>query len=347
MRGVELLKKRGSILVFVLGLIVLLGTLCLRLMEETVQELRHVSQFHKRDDLRLHAYSLLDVTVGVLNEFRILDNKSLKSGGGWEDPLGWSELSPLDPRVAWSVTLEGESGKAPLFSTKPKVLKEIFSIMYNGEDGLVNEDDGQPFYDAWMDWQDSDENEREEGAEDDFYEDQDPPYFTPGENIRSFEEFRMIKGFAYDPNDRRNSGLFFDRFGNETVNMKKFRESFSFYHEGKVNIFNASNFLLKYICGDDEDLYKKIMNGDLTSESDNREFNSPIQTTWGTSPTFRVNIVVRKGKARFQLHAVLSDNQASTTKPQNSKQLKRSTQNTKLKYPLRVLRLRENENLID
>ena len=79
----KLVKKRGSILVFVLGLVVLLGTLCLRLMEETVQELRHVSQFHKRDDLRLHAYSLLDITVGVLNEFRTLDNKSLKSGGGW------------------------------------------------------------------------------------------------------------------------------------------------------------------------------------------------------------------------------------------------------------------------
>ena len=58
-----------------LGLVVLLGSLCLRLMEETIQELRHVSQFYKRDDLRLHAYSLLDITVGVLDEFRTLDEK--------------------------------------------------------------------------------------------------------------------------------------------------------------------------------------------------------------------------------------------------------------------------------
>ena len=343
----KLLKKRGSILVFVLGLVVLLGTLCLRLMEETVQELRHVSQFHKRDDLRLHAYSLLDITVGVLNEFRTLDNKSLKSGGGWGDPLGWSELSPPDPRVRWSVTLKGESGKAPLLSTKPKALKEVFSIMYNGGGGLVNEDDGQPFYDAWMDWQDSDENQRDEGAEDDFYEDQDPPYFTPGENIRSFEEFRMIKGFAYDPTDRKNSGLFFDRFGNETINMKNFRDSFSFYHEGSVNIFSSSDFLLKYICGDDEGLYQDIKSGELTPESSREDLDSPIPISWGNSQTFRANILVSKGKARFQLHAVLSDNQASTTKPKNSKQSKRSAQNAKLKYPLRILRLRENENLID
>ena len=39
-------------------------------------------------------------------------------------------------------------------------------------------DNGQPFYDAWKDWQDADRNEREEGAEDDFYEDKTPPYYT-------------------------------------------------------------------------------------------------------------------------------------------------------------------------
>ena len=44
-------EKSGSILVFVLALIVLLSVLCMRLMEETMQELRHVSQFHRRDDL--------------------------------------------------------------------------------------------------------------------------------------------------------------------------------------------------------------------------------------------------------------------------------------------------------
>ena len=49
--------RKGSILVFILALIVLLSVLCMRLMQETVQELRHVSQFHRRDDLRMHAYS--------------------------------------------------------------------------------------------------------------------------------------------------------------------------------------------------------------------------------------------------------------------------------------------------
>ena len=71
--------------------------------------------------------------------------------------------------------------------------------MHTGEYGIIDEDDGQPFYDAWMDWQDEDDNEREEGAEDDFYDGLDPPYFTSGKEVQSFDEFRMIKGFITMP----------------------------------------------------------------------------------------------------------------------------------------------------
>ena len=54
-------SKAGSILVFVLVLIVLLSVVATRLMQETVQELRYVSQQHYRDNLRIHAYSVLDL----------------------------------------------------------------------------------------------------------------------------------------------------------------------------------------------------------------------------------------------------------------------------------------------
>ena len=50
-------RKKGSILVFVLALIVFISVLSIRLMKETTQELRHVSQFHKRDDLRTYAFA--------------------------------------------------------------------------------------------------------------------------------------------------------------------------------------------------------------------------------------------------------------------------------------------------
>ena len=79
----------------------------------------------------------------------------------------------MDPRVRWSVSFQsesGESGKAPLFSTNEKVFKEIFAIMYNGSDRLVDEAQGQAFTTpGWIGISDS--NERR-GWKTIYYEDQ-------------------------------------------------------------------------------------------------------------------------------------------------------------------------------
>ena len=219
--------------------------------------------------------------------------------------------------------------------------------MYTGGSSLLDEEDGQPFYDAWMDWQDVDENEREEGAEDDFYQDQIPPYFTSGKNIESFEEFRMIRGFGFDADDPEEGGLFFNELGNETQNMKNFRESFSFYHEGSLNECEASSFLKKYICGDDEQLLEDLTNWTPYTGDNLGAIDTPISLTKGTNETFLAEISVSKGKARFELHAVLTFDQGKVNARITEKQKARSKQNQKLKYPARILRLRENENLID
>jgi len=339
--------RRGSVLVFVLAMIVLLSVLCLRLMEETVQELRHVSQFYRRDDLRMHAYSALDVAAGVLAEFKTFDGGALKPGGGWEDPLAWTELSPLEENVRWSISIFDESGKLPLFSTHPKVMKEIFAIMHKGDDGLVDEDDGEPYYDALMDWQDSDDEERDEGAEDDYYEDLNPPYFTPGRNIQSFEELRMVRGFGHDEDDPEEGGLFFDRLGHETQHMRNFRATFSLYNEKSVNFWSASGFLKKYLAGDDDDLHESLISGNAYSQDVLRPTN-PLVPTTPTSTVFRVEISVDKGKANFQLHAVLGPHDSLPGKVKKPGKTKPgSPLNRKLQYPFRILSLRENENLID
>jgi len=91
-------RRKGSILVFVLALIVLLSVLCLRLMEEGIREARHLDQFHRKDDLRIHAYSALDIAVGVLSEFKMFEGKLYSPAQGWGDPLLMLEFLP--PRRA-------------------------------------------------------------------------------------------------------------------------------------------------------------------------------------------------------------------------------------------------------
>ncbi|MBT3666071.1 MAG: hypothetical protein HN548_01215 [Opitutae bacterium] len=356
-----IVKKRGSILVFILALIVLLSVLCMRLMQETVQELRHVSQFHRRDDLRMHAYSALDVAVGALNEFMMLEKTLYAPSQGWGDPLSYAEITPLDSRVQWSISLIDESGKVPISAISEKDLVSLFAIMRAEEDSLVNEDDGQLFYDTLMDWQDADEEERDEGAEDGFYEDLEIPYFTPGKKIENFEEFRMVKGFAYDADEPEESGLFYSENGSETIHMKNFRDSFSFFHNGPVNINTASSYLVKFLCGDDDGLYDEILSGPSGSSGDPffKSMNDPKLaqmrnnrsiSTSTTATVFRVLITVNKGKANFQLHAILASGKAMQPSQQGGKgkvQKPRSQQNSKIRYPFRVLSIRENENLVD
>lgn len=354
-------KKTGSILIFVLVLVVLLSVISTRLMQETIQEMRYVSQQHFRDNLRIHAYSVLDLTVGVLNEFSMIERVLYSPDQGWGNPLQYAEVPSFEPNVSWDVKIVDESGKIPISSVGEDEMKYLFASMIAGE-SLVDEDDGQPFYDAFMDWQDADDEDRDEGAEDDYYEDLDPPYFTPGKKIQNFEEFRMIKGFAYDYDDPDNSGIFYGEDGRENQNLSNFRNSFSFFHEGFVNINGAPDFLLRFLCGDDEGLYEDLKSGPSAFAQESGFFtsmNDPVlaqlsqksRIRFSTSASmFRIEVNITKGKANFQLHAVVGRDGAVPNSKNNKGSAKPKTrhpQNQKIQYPFRILSLRENENLID
>ena len=81
----------------------------------------YVSQFHKRDDLRVHAHSALNLAIGVLNEFSTIEKTLYSPSQGWGDPLSYSGLNALDPSIKWSITLIDESRKASLNSMKEKI----------------------------------------------------------------------------------------------------------------------------------------------------------------------------------------------------------------------------------
>ena len=50
--------------------------------------------------------------------------------------------------------------------------------------------------------------------------------------------------------------------------MRNFKDTFSFYHQGKVNICKASSFLLRYITDDDESLLEEISNWSPYNDKD-------------------------------------------------------------------------------
>ena len=61
----------------------------------------------------------------------------------------------------------------------------------------MDEEDGRPLVEILRDWQDEDNEERDDGAEDDFYEDLDPPYFTPGRMLKHLMSSNGLKDLDF------------------------------------------------------------------------------------------------------------------------------------------------------
>ena len=373
-------RNKGSILVFILAILVLLSVICLRMMEETVQELRYVSQPYHRKELRMHAYSWFDATVAVLNQGNIYRNVFKQNPPFFslcqklkeleDDPKKYFEeyhnftdvklfsseqqgdgefISPI--KVEVSLKIENE--KLP-YNIHDDALKALFGFMYSEITNSIRDDgDGEVYVDSLRDWEDSDDEEREFGAEDDFYEDEESPYLTPGRPIRNFEEFKYIKGFGpssissfdYD------TTLFYDENGSERKEFVDFKENFSLHSDGPVFIeggaTNLPEYFLRFIS-EDTITYERI----LDIKKATKESVSPSEWRWHKNyirerltnlkikisekqdiNLIRVAIHASKGQSNFQLHAILK--------------LIKSKINSKHAFPFTILEIRENENLID
>lgn len=368
-------KRSGSILVFILAILMMLSVLCVRLMEETVEELRYVSQPYHRKELRMHAYSWLEATVGILNQANIhrqvvraapfnslhslysdpmkyLKEKGITSARLFPSFDGENEdfVSPVDINV--SVRIENEKLPSNL---SEKGLKALFAFMYSEIiESLPDEDDGDPYWDVLKDWEDGDDEEREFGAEDDFYEDEERPYLTPGRPIRNFEEFRYLKGFGPSTISSFDYDipLFYDENGYERKEFIEFKENFSFHNKDKVfvenGVTNLPDYFLRFISEDDL-TYARIVQIkaggiDDTSSSEWRwhieyikerlkDLNIKTSASNEDIDVLRVSITAKRGQSDFQLHAILK--------------LVKSKANAKHAYPVSILEIRENENLID
>ena len=82
----------------------------------------------------------------------------------------------------------------------------------------------------------------------------------------------------------------------------------------------ASPFLKKYLSGDDEGLLEDLTNWTPYAGVDLGPIDTPIPLAKGTNETFLVEIAVTKGKAHFELHAVLTFDQAKANTRTKEKQ---------------------------
>ena len=88
-------------------------------------------------------------------------------------------------------TIKDENGKISINSADKNTLDKL--LEYSGVQDQIKRN---IITDSILDWIDADKNHRLNGAEDDYYRKQSPPYFTKNGEIETFDELLKVRGMT-------------------------------------------------------------------------------------------------------------------------------------------------------
>jgi len=351
------LRRRGAILVAVLGFVVLLGFVLVAFIDEAVSKIKYFGVYYSRADLRVDAYSALDSTLAVLSEVYEIDGGLWAPAQGWSDPLGQSGFEASDG-VRVTVDFEDESGKIPLDAdTDPSILIALFTEM-----GFSLQE-AEHLTDPLLDWMDDDDLARLHGFDGDDYDREDPPYYPPNRRIRSWDELRLI----YVVQEH-----FFDEAGNPTPQLRQFQRAVSLYHTGQININMAPPIVLNVLqqhYGIDAMGILDFRTGGLDADpdtvagrglirSDANAFGVTGDIAAYESTTLKVSVEARRGGNAFLLTAIVTYRGADPSADRDSAERESGSGSptgtqgatardvdagTALGYPFWIVMLSENE----
>ena len=308
--------RRGSVVLFVLGVILLTSFLLTRLIDRAAGELLAETKAATRTALRDEAYSALEVTLAVLADVSANDNGLHSPQQGWSDPL---EYAGYEPPAGYQivVSFEDETGKLPLASTSDSVLQHYLETI--GATTIQAE----RLADALLGWTKSDYIPSFSEADPRTYENSALPYAPPHRALRTFEELRAV-AVARE--------LFFDADGRWTELGDKFRADASLFSFSKVNINTARPSVL--VAMGVNTAQAVALTDELTATADPArapKFYRSIDqaaTEHGAELSqfgfgadiqcLRVRVIVHRGATVFSLEAVVqpgSSSRAAATAP--------------------------------
>lgn len=214
--------KKASVLLIVLVTIALTAFAMTVFLDRASNDLLVEARAAEAAQLRTDAYSALEVTLGVLNEFIQADGALHSPAEGWDDPLGFAGYEPPSGRTV-DVTFEDESGKLSLPHADASQLTSLF------QSWGVTQSDSQQLTDALLTWMRKDYVPASSMGLTDY--DRSPiPYVAPQRPLRSFDELAdidFVRGKFYDENGRPNDL------------WRRFTTAFSLYDFSQPNLNSA------------------------------------------------------------------------------------------------------------
>ena len=189
---------RGSVLVIVMITLLFTAFALVAFIEKAGNDLLVEQHDAEARRLRMEAYSALEVTLAVLEDFRLATNGLHNPAEGWGEPLTFAGYTPTEGRTV-EVSFEDESGKISLPRTDAATLSRLFQTWE------FTKTDADTLADALMGWMQRGHIYSSAVSPD--YEQQTPPYEAPLRPLRSYEELaaiEVVKDKFYDADGRPN-----------------------------------------------------------------------------------------------------------------------------------------------
>lgn len=251
--------RRGSILLMVLVLVVVVSFALTLFIEKAEVEIMSEGYYMKREQLRKDAWSMLEVTVAALADVKAIDTALYSPTQGWADPLDYAGIAPRDG-LEVEIEFIDESGKVNL-----NTLDEESLILLFDELGF-DLDISMRLSGVLLDWIDEDDATRIEGAESREYSALGLEAHPANQPLKSLDELRYLFGFRE---------LFFDENGLPLPVFEQLSRAVTVYEVGSLNVNSASATALRAIADLNErdkqaiDEFMRGLDGELGTADDN------------------------------------------------------------------------------
>jgi len=214
-------RRRASVLVIVMITLLFTAFALVAFIEKAGNDLLVEQHDAEARRLRMEAYSALEVTLGVLEDFREASNGLHSPAEGWNDPLAFAGYTPTEGRTI-EVAFEDESGKISLPRTDAATLSRLFQTWD------MTKTDADTLADSIMGWMQRGHTYTSAVAPD--YEQYTPAYESPNRPLRSYQELAAIE---------KAREVFYDADGQPNELWKRFAAAVSLLNFPKPNINGA------------------------------------------------------------------------------------------------------------
>jgi general secretion pathway protein K len=312
--------------------------------------------------LRREAYSVLEVTLAVLEQFRSVNGGLHSPAEGWSDPLAFAGWEPPDGLTA-EVQFEDESGKISLPHVDLATLLNLFDSW-----GMPQKD-AERLADALLSWMKKDYVPTSTTFTD--YEQGALPYGPPLRSLRSFSELAAI-------DDARE--VFYDEDGRPNELWSRVAAAVSLFDFAQTNINGARGDVLSAFGIKDPSQQQQLE--EYLSGTGRRAQLGPSffenaadaarmvgagalpPNTGAQISALRVIVILRQGRTVFRVSAVVAPASGGATTVQSTaaeteaspqeqtkaadttaESAKTQASAKKLNYPFTFLEIRENAEI--